>query len=204
MNFSTDRDLLYYEPAVFNDVPFIAQQRVQLTDAAVSGATLSSATGDFVSAQVEAGSVVLVADTPLEVMQRHDLHTLTVSLLRHRLSDAAIPPSPGSGLTLIARTFAPQATLVHDALVAMLGLADDEPIVSLSVMARLEALGTLERVYASAVTLHGDQGALLHKAEYYRLRFRQAMERSTVLLDLDDDGVADVRRPLGVGALVRV
>jgi hypothetical protein len=203
MNFSNDRDLLAHEPAVFAEAPFLSQQVLQLTDAAVAGTTLTSAAGGFVAAGVEGGSVVLIADVPLEVLHRTDDHTLSVSMLRARLTDPAIAPPEGAGLTLVARTFAPQAALMHDALLALLGLDDDEPIVSLSVMARLEALGTLERIYASAVTLTDAHDLLLHKAELYRRRFSQAMARSTVLLDLDSDGVAETRRFLGVSELMR-
>lgn len=203
MNYATDRDLLVYEPSLFLDLPWSSQTRLHVTDATIAGTTLTSAAADFELAQVEPCSVVLAAEVALEVLARADANTLTVSRLRARLPDAAIPPQPGTDLDLIVRTFAPQTALVHDALLAMLGLDDDEPIVSLSVMARLETLGTLERLYASAVALTGDTATLLHKADHYRRRFRHALERSTVLLDLDGDGTADTRLPLGTVQLQR-
>ena len=204
MTFTTDRDLLALEPAVFRDVPFVSQQRLHVTDATLAGVTLTSAAADFAAAQVNTGSVVLVNGTPLEVLARSDAHTLTVSLPRTSLGDDATPPGDGTGLDLVARTFAPQAALVHDALLALLGVDDDGAIVSLSVMARLEALGTLERVFASALAITGDQVALAQKAADYRHRFGAACRAAVVLLDLDRDGVADTRRRLGVVALTRV
>lgn len=212
MNFSTDRDLLGIEPNVFRDVPFVSQQRLRVTDGAISGTTLSSATADFVAAQVEAGGVVLAAGLPLEVMSRQDANTLTVSLLRVKLADAAIPPGDATDLELIARTLAPQAALVHDTLLRMLNIDPDDPdspvtedaVVSLSLMSRLEALGTLERVYTAAVAILGDNAALVAKATDYRRQFHAAVERAVVLLDTDGDGHADVRRSLATTRLTRV
>ena len=70
MNFSPDRDLLVYEPTLFNDVPWVSQQRVSVSDGNVTGTTVMSAEADFESAQVEAGAVVLVNKTPFEVVAR--------------------------------------------------------------------------------------------------------------------------------------
>lgn len=210
MNFSTDRDLLLYEPAVFNDVPYVGQQRLRVRDAAFDGTVLSSAAADFIAACVEPSGVVLIDAVPHEVIARDDAHTLTVSLPRARLGGALVPGTPGDGLELIARTFTPQATLVHDHLLQLLGLSDPEDaldedaIVSLSVMARLETLGTLERIYSGAVTLVGDNTGLLHKAADYRDRFRAALRDAIVLIDTDGDGHADVRCRPGVVRLCRV
>ena len=204
MNFSTDRDLLAHEPSVFLEAASAAQQRLSVTDAALSGTTLTSASADFIAAGVDAGGVVLVSDQAHEVVSRTDGQTLTVSLPRARLSDDAIAGVGGSSLVAIVRTFAPQAALVHDGLLRLLaidpegdgdsggGLTEDA-IVSLSLMGRLEALGTLERVYSSAGMLlnGGWRDTLLLKAERYRARFREALSRAKVLIDADGDGYAD-------------
>jgi hypothetical protein len=215
MNFSTDRDLLILEPTVFTDVPFASQQRVRTTDAMRSGVTLTSASADFVAAQVDAGGVVLLAGQALEVVARVDAHTLTVSLPRARSTDAPIPDL-GAGVVngeLRVRTFAPQAAVVHDMLLRLVGIEPDDlqnpgalkedAIVSLAVMARLEALGTLERVYSAAATITGDNEGLWKKAAYYRERFGQACDRTTILLDADGDGYDDLRRRAGVIRLIR-
>lgn len=212
MNFSTDRDLLTIEPSLFTDIPLMGQQRLSVADGVLTGTTLTSATADFVAAQVESGSVLLLNGLAVEIVHRSDAHTLTVSLLRSSLSDAPIPPVAASALTLVARTFAPQAAVVHDMLLRLTGIEPDdsgsalseESIVSLSVMARLESLGVLEMVYSAAASIVGDNRNLLQKAEHYRQAFAQAIRRATVMIDADGDGFADVRRSLGNVALHRV
>ncbi|MEO0474485.1 MAG: hypothetical protein AAF085_00755 [Planctomycetota bacterium] len=212
MNFSTDRDLLLYEPTLFNDLPWVPQQRLSVTDGQVSGTTLSSTSADFEAAQIDTGSVLLVNKTPIEVLARVDAMTLTVSLPRTRTTDAAIPPGDVSSATVTARTFAPQAQLVCASLLRMLGLDGDDPleplgtdaVVSLSAMARLESLGTLERVYSSAAALTGDNDTLLFKAAAYRRNFLEAAARCPVQIDTTGDGLPDEKRYLGVGRLTRL
>jgi len=214
MNFSTDRDLLAIDPAVFEDVPFAAQKRLNVTDATVSGTTLTSAGADFVAAQIDAGSVVLINAVAHEVLSRTDANTIEVSLPRTHTDDPGIPSGDAAGVEVIARTFSPQAELVHDGLVRLIGIdpdALDAPeselteasILSLPLMARVEALGTLELVYAGAASLVGDNDALLMKAGEYRRRFRQACANAVVSLDTDGDGLADERLPLGSIRLTR-
>ena len=212
MNFSNDRDLLAIEPAVFEDVPFTAQMRLQVSDTSVSGTTLTSAAADFVSAGIAAGSVVLINNVPHEVFERTDANTLDVSLPRSHTSGPGIPGGDGTGLELVARTFGPQAELVHDGLLRLIGIDPDDlgaelsesSVLSVTLMARIEALGTLELVYAGAASLVGENDTLLMKAGEYRRRFRRARMRATVLLDTNGDGQVDDRLPLGSVCLRRI
>jgi hypothetical protein len=213
MNFSTDRDLLMLDPGVFRDVPFAGQQRLRVTDAVVSGVTLTSATADFAAAAVDVGCVGLLAGVPVEVIARVDAHTLTVSLPRPRLTDDAIPPGAVTDADMTLRTFAPQAAIVHLALLQRLGIDPDDArdgaitedaVVSLSVMAQLEALGVLAHIHSAAVAIVGDNAALLQKAHDYRQRFASALRQSIILIDLNGDGVADAQRRFDTGQLQRV
>lgn len=154
MNFSTDRDLLALEPTLFHDVPWVGQQRINVDDAYITGQTVSSDSADFVAAQVEAGSVVLIDKVAHEVIAVSAADTLTISRLRTRLADLPIPGEDGGPFTLSARTFAPQAELVHDGLLRLLGIdpnddaADaltEDAVVSISVMARLDAGTRVQR-----------------------------------------------------------
>ena len=212
MNFSTDRDLLVHEPEVFVNIPLAGQEPLRVSDGSITGTTLSSAGADFTAAQVDVGSVALVAGTAHEIVARVDANTLTVSKLRTRLADAAIAPGDGTGLEIIVRTFAPQAAVVHDVLLHMLGIDADNPdpslsqdnIVSLSLMARLEALGTLHRLYSGAVALVGDNEELRRKSAEYHHRFNAGCRGASVWMDLDGDGNGDVRVQLGVTSMVRI
>ena len=207
MSFSTDRDLLVIDPQVFSDAVVIGQQRLKVSDGVVSGTTLTSALADFEQAEVGAGGVVLINGVPCEVISRTNANTLEISLLRSSMEGAAIGPGDGSGVEVVVRSFGPQAGLVYGVLLRLIGIDPDDAgggltadaVVSRELMARLEALGTLERVYSGVVSLVGDNQEAKRKSEDYRGRFGTACRAATVLLDLDGDGVADVRRSLGGG-----
>ena len=211
MNFSTDRDLLALEPDVFRDLPLVGQRRAHGDDGELAGTAFTALAGTFPAESVAATGVILIDSTPHEIVERVDASTLTVSLPRVRPDDPPIPPGDGSGLSYVVRTFAHQAAVVHDTLMNLLGLDGDNPdhaltedaVLSVSRMARLETLGTLERVYSAGAALTGDNEMLLLKADHYRRRFAAARERSVVLIDTDGDGFADVRRRLGEASLVR-
>ena len=211
MNFSTDRDLLALEPSVFVDLPLVGQRRVHGGDGELAGTSFTTLSGTFPAETVNAGGVILIDGVPHEVVSRDDATTLTVSLPRDRADDPPIAGDDASGVSYAVRTFAPQTAMVHGALMHLLGVDGDDPeaaftdqdVLSVSLMARLETLGTLERVYSSGAALTGDNELLLLKADHYRRRFAAARERAVVLIDTDGDGFADVRRRLGETHLVR-
>ncbi len=213
MNFSTDRDLLALEPSLFDEALFAGRKRLEVSDGAITGVTLTSATADFESARIDAGDVILVADAPCEVIARNSATSLTISQLRDNVGDDPIPPGNGSSLAVVHRTFAPQASLVHDELLRLLGIdaeghgdPAEDAIVSMSVMRDLEALLTLARLYEAAITVSGEASfdLLRTKAAGYRARFREAARSSVIHLDLDGDGHADAVRDLRSIGLVRV
>ena len=190
----------------------MGQERLRVNDGIVTGTTLSSVSADFESAQVDAGDVVLVANTPCEVIARLDVNTLTISLSRERTDEVAIPPGDGSGLEIVIRTFAPQVTLIHDQLMRMIGIDADDPgnelsevsVISQEVMVRLEILGALRDIYLGAISIVGDNEGIKSKANEYSHRFKTACRSATVLIDIDGDGFSDVRKSLGVVWYTRV
>ena len=221
MNFSTDRDLLLLEPTLFHDVPWVAQERVRVRDAMVTtvagGTNIFSASADFAAAQVDAGCVVLLGGVACEVVERADEDTLIVSLPRARTTDPGIAlpgyahDVPTLDREVIARTFAPQAALVHDALLRLLGVDVEDPdgagedsVSSLSTLARLEAVGTLEIIFSAAASLTGNNTGLLMKAAHYRDRLRKALSTATVWIDPHRDGRSREPRHFGLTRMVRV
>jgi len=207
MTFSNDRDLLAYEPALFTELPLAGQQRLRATDASVVGTTLSSGSADFDAAAIAAGHVVLLFETPCEVLERIDAHTLTVSRLRGSEEEPAIPPGDAANAEIRIRTFAPQARLVHEDLLRTLGIDRDNPaetlsassVISLATVRQVEVLGTLALAYAAA-TVAGEDAPPIHaKATHYQRQFDRARRRAVVLIDTNGDGQPDLhRRPANI------
>ena len=212
MPFSTDRDLLLAEPNLFSEVLFASQKRLEVSDGVTTGTTLTSANADFAAAQVGAGDVVLIGGQACEVIARVDSHTLTVSRPRKLLGDTPIPPPAGTGLAVVVRTFQPQSQLVHDVLLMRLGVnagtaeADlfESQVVSLSLMRKLEILGTLAHVYTAAIALGADNDVPREKAAMHKANFEAAARFARVQMDLDNDGEVDAIRDLALIDLKRV
>lgn len=212
MNFSTDVDLVRLEPNVFGEVVMMSQQRLRVTDGAMSGTTMTSAGANFVAAGVDAGSVVLVGGVAYEVVSRTDANTLVVSLPRVSDEDPAVVGLSGTGLEVVHRTFALQAAIVRGLLLRLAGIDEDGPeggltgesVVSGGVMSRLEAMGTLELVYWAAAAVVGENEGVRAKAERWRKAFNETLRGATVWIDRDGDGVGDERLSLGTVRLSRV
>ena len=144
-----------------------------------------------------------------------DAHTLTLSLLRPRATDPAIPPGDGSDQQAIVRTFLPQLEDVHASLLRMMGIepagANGSPaglssdsVLSRDAMAQLETLGALWRIYSTASAGAEHASALWIKARFHHRRFREALRASRIGIDLDGDGRADVILSPGSPTLHRV
>lgn len=205
--FSTDADLLAYEPDVFIDLPFAAQRTLRIADGVIVGAQLTSGAGGFDALSpddvvvLNAGSSDAVA-LPIESVESDTQLTLT-------FAPVGLPAT--SGLTVEARTLRPQAAVVYEELLRAVGVDPDDPaatiggddIVSVELMRRLEVLGTLAVAYAAAIAPCGDNEAVERKATDYRKRFERAIRGARILIDTDGDGEADVWRSPGVGQLVR-
>jgi hypothetical protein len=206
-NFSTDADLLAHEPNVFFDLPFAAQRRLRITDGSLAGLILSSNTGGL--SILTDGDVLVLSTSPQE-----SVTAVVASALDDQTVTLAGKPviSATSNLIVEARTFEPQITVVHEELMRAIGidpddsgeLLDESTIVSVTLMRRLECLGTLSRAYAAAVSVTGDSAAISAKASAWRQRFQWALNSAQVLIDTDGDGEADVWRSPGIARLTRV
>jgi len=205
--FVLDADLLAYEPNVFVELPFAAQRLLRVTDAALSGATLTSATGGF--AALAPGGVVVLSTSAGDAVTGAIASVTddnTVVLTR-----APVGFEAGAAVVVEARTLGPQVALVHAEVMRSIGLdgddaavtLDESAVVSVGLMRKIEALGALSRAYAGAVAIVGDQALIEAKAERYRRMFGAALSEAQVLIDTDGDGEADACRLPGVGRMVR-
>lgn len=207
--FALDRDLLVLEPALLRDAAW-ASQRTLDTTGTVAGGVLTIASGSFAQSGVGPGSVALVDGLSVEVVSVESDTQAAVSLLRARRDSAALPPPPVSARPVRVYSFAPQRELVHRAVLVMLGVDPEGqgPITEAQItnpgdLVRVEALGTLELVYAGADPAGGVGVAHGARAAMYRQRFHEERARVSAFIDLDGDGVADCRRRIAMVQLTR-
>lgn len=216
MAFATDRDLLAVEPTLFQDVPLLAQQRIDVADADLTAGVLTSTSADFVERGIEAGFVALLADTPIEVIERTDAHTLSVSMLRDHVQAAQLVPADATAARLVIRTYLPQLELAHQTMLRLLGLSEESLAVagldidvtaairSVSLMRDIETAAALDTIYSAAASLSGEHEPLHRKAQHHRARLSRLRQGALVRIDLDGDGTADHVRRFAVGSLLRV
>lgn len=207
--FASDRDLLVIEPGVLRDAAW-AGQRVLDTTGSVSGTALTIASGSLIDAGIDAGSVILIDSLPVEVVTRDSATACTVSLLRGDTASPALGPGTASGRPVRAYTFAPQLAMVHRQVLAMIGIDPDaqggldaSAVTNPGALVRLEALGALHLLYASAAAPGRGGEAMSARAEAYRDRFARERERVVALIDTDGDGIAEAARRPSVFAMTR-
>lgn len=212
MSLITDRDLLLIEPGVFLVAAAAAATNLLIvTDASVSGTTLTSASSDFATAEVDAGHVAVVDDEALEIVQRLAATQLDVSRPRGKTDDPKIAPAAGSGKTLKINSFARLIEHVQSDLLHALGMREDDPqqpldegdIVNPQPVAQVIALRVLERAFAMALAEDPNDQSLAQRAALYAQVASQRAATTAVLLDLDGDGEADATRHLSVAVLNR-
>lgn len=197
--FAVERDLLVLEPGVFARVVWVGQRVVSGVGSLAGGVlTLTSFDTDLAGGGVGPGSVAVVSGAALEVVERTGPTTASVSRPRAMDDDPAILPGDGSGLAVSVVSYAAQIGEVHRRVMGMLGLAAGQEGAVLDVVSlrRLEALGALHLIYASASAAGAGASLEWEKAEWYRVRFDTERRRIAARVDLDGDGVAEaVRRP---------
>lgn len=213
MNLIDDRVLLSMEPAVFIEAGAAAVTLMSIADAEVAGTSLTSASADFESAQIDDGHVGVVNGVAIEVLGRVQATELTVSLPRASIDDDGMPPGDGETLAFKVLTFAPLIARVQADVIASLGPraagdGDAEPlapgtIINQSELANVIALRTLEQAFATAAAAGPDEAALQSQAALYRKRAEFAAQQFVARVDLDGDGVADASRALRVAVLMR-
>ncbi len=215
--FCKDRDLLVLEPMIFRDAAWSGQRLCRALGTMTAGVlTLTDADVTLADAGIGPGHVVLVGETPFEVITVTGASTLTISRLRVHDDDAAVPPGDTASATLTNfYTFAPQIGVVHAQVLRMVGIDPDdthEPapatptasdITNPRTLARLEALGALHLIYTAAGALTPISSPLNARAELYRGRFSRERERVRAHIDLNGDGAPDVERALNVAWFVR-
>jgi hypothetical protein len=205
MAFSSDRDLLVFEPRLFCDFALPAQTLACGADGVLSGTAFTTASGGLLAAGLAAGMVLTVRPTDgpaaaLEIVSIDSATNVTVSTLR---ADPAAPPlAPvigGSSLAWSVATFAPQAEVIAAEIIAHFGISPANPtsrwtaadILNPQAIRPVSAYGVLAMVLAGAANRGDPADGLWAKATHYRARFEQLLGQIELGLNRDSDGKAD-------------
>jgi hypothetical protein len=214
VSFSSDVDILKYEPVLFGELHLSGQILAAGTGGTLSGTTFTASGADFVSAQVSAGGVVYMhtadgsLDGAYEIVSLDSSTQLSVSVIRSDSDDAAVAPPSATGISYRVSTFVPQASEVGFRLTEHFGIKPGNPVSSYDaddvldtdVLRRASVFGVISSVYAMLASKAEDEN-FWKKSLHYQKLFERAKERCRLSIDIGSDGMADVTR---VGAFVRL
>ena len=214
VSFSSDVDILKYEPVLFGELHLSGQVLAAGTGGTLSGTTFTASGADFVSAQVSAGGVVYMhtadgsLDGAYEIVSLDSSTQLSVSVIRSDSDAAAVAPPSATGISYRVSTFVPQAGEVGFRLTEHFGIKPGNPasiydagdVLDTDVLRRASVFGVISSVYAMLASKAKDEN-FWKKSLHYQKLFERAKERCRLSIDIGSDGVADVTR---VGAFVRL
>jgi hypothetical protein len=214
VKFSSDVDILKYEPALFGELHPAGQILAAGAGGTLSGTTFTDSGAGFVTAQVSASGVVYLQsadgalDGAYEIVSVDSATQLTVSVIRSDSSDDAVAPPAAADASYRVSTYGPQAAEVGFQLTEYFGIqpgdaASDlavEDILDASVLTRASVFAVISAVYATLASEAEDENFWKKSLHYQRL-FEKARERCRLSIDVGSDGVADVTK---LGASVRL
>lgn len=211
MSLIVDRDLMVLEPSVFVDATSVGTLLASGTDGIVSASSLASAGVNFETRGVTENHVATVAGEVLEVLARPSTNTLTVSRPRMTANDDPVLPTSGSSLSFSVTTFERQIAEAQAWALGALGIdpqdtvkpLDETAVVNVDELDKIIALRTICDVFAMAAARLTSNQTLTQRRDLFRERLRRAVAQTSVLLDLNGDGVADASRRLNTIVLAR-
>ena len=216
VRFSSDVDILKFEPVLFGELHLSSQVLTQGNGAQLSGTTLTDGAGSFVSAGVEAGGVAYLKsaegtlDGSYEIVSVDSETQLTVSVLRADTADSSIAPPTASDISYRIGTFAAQGAEAAFQLTEYFGIQPGNPASDITIdniidtegLRRASTFAIISAVYATWANRVASQGHW-QKSLYYKQRFEKARQRCRLSIDLGTDGHADIARLGGAIKLVR-
>jgi len=214
--FSSDNDILKYEPVLFGELHLPWQVLAKGTGITLSGTTLADGAADFVSSGIEAGGAVYLKsaagalDGAYEIVSVDSATQLTVSVLRTDPADDAIAPPQSNDVSYRVSTFAPQAGEAAFQLTEYFGIQPGNPtsaitvehIIDAEVLRRASIFAVISSVYAMWANRTESEG-FWSKSLHYKQLFEKARQRCRLAIDLGSDGIADITRIGGAITLVR-
>ena len=215
-SFSSDVDILKYEPMLFGQLHLPWQVLTEGSGGTLSGTTFTAAGADFISAGLCAGGVIYLAsedkvmDGAFEIVSVDSATQLGVSVLRSdSQADTVAPPAAGD-ISYRISTFSPQANEVGFQLTEYFGIRPGNPasdygiedVLDTSVLRHASVFAVLSCVYAMLAG-KAQNDNFWKKSLYYQKLFIKARQRTRLSIDLGSDGVVDVTKIGSSAKLVR-
>ena len=215
-NFSTDADLLKWEPALLREI-VLDHQCLTRGAGATSAAFSVTATGSkFVTAKVRPGHVIHLAnpdqgvDGFYEVLSVEGETELMAGLVGGR-GDEAVPLPSATGLDFAIHTFDPQHEEARWALLARFGLEADAEAAGSDLERWIAQHRALRRASVALVlamlyrgqAAEGEASGLARKADHYARLHEDEVAKARLILDREADGRPDDVRSLASHRLRR-
>jgi len=216
-NFSTDADLLKWEPALVREIVLDHQCLTRAEGATAEAFTVTAAGGQFVTRQVRPGHVVHLSnadqgvDGCYEILDVEGETELTAACVG-TAGDEAVPLPSATDLALRIQTFDPQHEEARYALLARFGLEADaaDPTSDLAgwiaqrrALRRASVALVLATVYRGQAAGDAAESGLAAKADHYARLYEDEVTKARLVLDRDADGRADDVRSLSSHRLRR-
>lgn len=202
-NFSTDTDILRWEPNLMRDLAPADQMLIAGSDAATSGITLTSASAKFASRNIQPGHVIHLTDGDAidgcyQVLSVESETQLLATLLCATAEDTIDLPG-GTNLAYTIHTFDPQAAEAAEALLVRFGLETDSTglnnlekwISYRRALTSASVFGTLAIVYRSQAAGDETMSAFARKSDLYAKLYEDELVRARLRLDRNSDGLID-------------
>jgi hypothetical protein len=216
-NFSTDADLLKWEPALLREIALDHQCLARGAGAASQGLSITAAAATFVTSCVRPGHVIHLqndeqgVDGYYEVISVESETHLLAGLIGAGGQDP-VPLPAATDLEFSLHTFDPQHEEARYALLARFGLETDaqNPVADLQrwicrrrALRRASVALVLATLYRGQAAGGPEADGLTRKAEHYARLYEDEVSKARVALDRDGDGRPDDVRALSSYRLKR-
>jgi hypothetical protein len=215
VKFSSDADILKYEPLLFGEL-YLPWQVLTAGSGTLDGTTFTASGADFINTQIAAGQVIYLhsadgsLDGAYEIVSVDSATELTVSVIRADSSDAPVAPPAASDISYRISTFGPQTGEIGLQLTEYFGVRPGNPasdievedILDIDVLRSASVFAVISTVYAMLAGKTEDENSW-KKSQHYQKLFEKARERCRLSIDTDDDDTADTTKSGASRKLIR-
>ena len=203
--FSTNRDLLTYEPLIFSELTLYSAIKTQGDNATITNSTgqsvLEQSNADFLKADVRAGDILRIENLEsrscsCEIIEVIDSNKISISLLRENIESQNIIVPNGEDLKYSVISYNMYGYETAWEIVAMLGLGPAvtgaknsvDDIVGINTLKQASIFGVLRLIFMGMIDGNGISEMADAKMKYYEKRFKILMQRCRIFIDRNGDG----------------